>query len=263
MKYALAIVAAAGLASAANAATAINFDVSSDGGATWGSSVTVEPGATVQVRMRAQLSGATAVGFSGFTSQPVLSNWTAGDVRNAFTFPGVDNTGAPTTETAYDGRHVPNTPASNTGRMFPFGSGGQGVASSSGLLTSFVDGGNRLRFAGSKNTTETTNVAWGVAAAQQPASLSGTNFVSNPNVTVFRYSITIAAASADRDLIASVVQISGGLVKWYTNTNGTGVLNDNSITINTGTIAVRAIPAPGALALLGLGGLVAARRRRA
>lgn len=261
MKYALAIVAAAGLASAANAATAINFDVSSDGGATWGSSVVAAPGATIQVRMRAQLSGATAVGFAGLTAQPVLSNWTAGDVRNAFTFPGVDNTGAPTTETAYDGRHVPNTPASNTGRMFPFGSGGQGVSSSSGLLTSFVDGGSRLRFAGSKNTTETTNVAWGVAAAQQPASLSGTNFVSNPNVTLFRYSITLSADPAARDLVAGIVQVSGSLVKWYLNTTGTSVLNDNAITINNGTISI--VPAPGALALLGLGGLAAARRRRA
>lgn len=264
MKYALAIVAAAGLASVANAATSINFDVSSDGGATWGSSVTVNPGATVQVRMRLQLSGATALGFSGMTSQPVLSNWSAGDARNAFTFPGVDNTGVATTETAYDGRHVLSSPASNTGRIFPFGSGGQGATSSSGLLTSFVDGGNRLRFAGSKNTTETTNVAWGVAGAQQPPSLAGTNFVSSLNATIFRYSITLDAANqAERSLVASVVQVSGGLAKWYLNTAGTSVLNDNALSTNVGTINVVPIPAPGALALLGLGGMVAARRRRA
>ena len=258
MKYALAIVAAAGLASAANAATAINFDVSLNG-TDWSSSVDAGAGTTVFVRMRMQLSGATALGFSGITAQPVLSNWNANDVRNGFTFPGVDNTGAPTTETAYDGRHVPGTPATNVGRIFPFGSGGQGVSSSSGLLTSFVDGGNRLRFAGSKNTTETTNVAWGVAIAQQPASLSGTNFVGSTNVTVFRYSITLGAGHTE-SLVASAVQVSGGLAKWYLNTTGTSILNDNAITINPGTIN---IPAPGAMALLGLGGLVAARRRRA
>ena len=258
MKYALAIVAAAGLASAANAATSINFDVSLDGN-TWSSSVDAGAGSTVYVRMRAQLTGATALGFSGLTVQPVLSNWNAADVRNAFTFPGVDNTGAPTTETAYDGRHVPSTPASNTGRMFPFGSGGQGATSSSGLLTSFVDGGNRLRFAGSKNTTETTNVAWGVAAAQQPPSLSGTNFVGSLNVTLFRYSIVLGAGHSD-SLVASAVQVSNGSVKWYLNTTGTSTLTDTTVTINPGTIN---IPAPGAMALLGLGGLVAARRRRA
>lgn len=258
MKYALAIVAAAGLASAANAATAINFDVSLDGN-NWSSSVDAGTGSTVFVRMRVQLSGATALGFSGMTIQPVLSNWNGADVRNGFTFPGVDNTGVATTETAYDGRHVPSTPASNIGRMFPFGSGGQGIASSSGLLTSFVDGGNRLRFAGSKNTTESTNPAWGVAIAQQPPSLAGTNFVSSTNATVFRYSITLGAGHTE-SLVASAVQLSGGLAKWYLNTTGTSILNDNAITINPGTIN---IPAPGAMALLGLGGLVAARRRRA
>lgn len=258
MKYALAIVAAAGLASAANAATSINFDVSLDGN-TWSSSVDAGAGTTVFVRMRAQLTGATSLGFAGVTVQPVLSNWNANDVRNGFTFPGLDNTGTPTTETAYDGRHVSSTPATNTGRMFPFGSGGQGISSSSGLLTSFVDGGNRLRFAGSKNTTETTNVAWGVAAAQQPASLSGSNFVTSLNVTLFRYSIVLGAGHTD-SLVASAVQVSNGSVKWYLNNTGTQTLTDTTVTINPGTIN---IPAPGAMALLGLGGLVAARRRRA
>jgi hypothetical protein len=259
MKYALAIAAVAGLASAASAATSINFEASTDAGATWSSNVTAAPGATVYVRMRVELSGATTIGFSGFTAQPVLSNWTAGSTRGAFTFPGVANDGSNTSESAYDGRPVRPVPATNTGRMFPFGSGGQGVASSSGLLTSFVDGGNRLRFAGSKNTTETTNPAWGVASAQQPASLSGSNFVSDLSVVVFRYSITVGN-DATETMVASLVQLSGAVVKWYNNTGGTQVLNDTAITVVPANIA---IPAPGALALLGLGGMVAARRRRA
>jgi uncharacterized protein (TIGR03382 family) len=260
MKYALAIVAIAGLATAANAATAINFDVSNDGGATWSSSVAGAPGQTIYVRMRLALTGATAMGLSGITAQPVLSNWDAGDVRNGFTFPGIMNDGSTGTETAYDGRAVRTAPATNVGRIFPYGAGGQGVASSSGLLTSFVDAGNRLRFAGSKNTTETTNVAWGLAISQQPASLGGTNYNQSINTEVFRYSITLGAAHS-ADMVAGITQVSGGLVKWYLNAGGTSILNDNAITVNNGTISF--IPAPGAMALLGLGGLVATRRRRA
>lgn len=256
MKYALAIAAVSGLAAAANAATSINFEASTDGNA-WSSTLSVAPGTQVYVRMRVQVTGQTVVGLAGMTSQPVLSNWGAGDVRGGFTFPGIANDGTPTTETTYDGRMTSNTPGTNTGRIFPFGTAGQGAASSSGLLTSFNDAGNRLRFAGSKNTTETTNVAWGLATSQNPASLMGTNFNSTPNATVFRYSVTLNSAG---DHVADIVQISGAAVKWYLNAGGTSVLNDTSLTINPGTITVT--PAPGALALLGLGGLVAGRRRR-
>lgn len=257
MKYALAIAAVSGLAAAANADTSINFEASTDGSA-WSSNLSVAPGTQVYVRMRVQVTGQTVVGFSGMTSQPVLSNWGASDVRNGFTFPGLGNDGTPGTETTYDGKMVSNAPGTNTGRIFPFGTAGQGAASSSGLLTSFNDAGNRLRFAGSKNTTETTNAAWGLASSQNPASLMGTNFSSTTNATIFRYSVTMTTQG---DHVASLVQLSGGAVKWYLNTGGTSILTDTNTTINPGTITVT--PAPGALALLGLGGLAAGRRRRA
>lgn len=257
MKYALAIAAISGLAAAANADTSINFESSVDG-TNWAATRVVDAGTTVYVRMRVQVTGQTVVGFSGMTSQPVLSNWGAGDTRNGFTFPGLGNDGTPGTETAYDGKMTSAAPGTNTGRIFPFGTAGQGIASSSGLLSSFVDAGNRLRFAGSKNTTETTNVAWGLANSQNPASLMGTNFSSTTNATIFRYSVTM---NTPGDHVASIVQISGAAVKWYLNTGGTSILTDTNLTINPGTITV-GVPAPGALALLGLGGLAAGRRRR-
>jgi hypothetical protein len=258
MKKPLALTMIAGVASVSSAATSINFEVSNDDGVTWASSVQGASGQTIYVRMRVHLTGATTLGFSGLTCQPVLSNWNANDLRGEFTFPGVQNDGTPTTETAYNGRPVRSTPATNTGRIYPFGAGGQGVANSSGLLTSFVDNGNRLRFAGSKNTTETTNVAWGVASAQGPPSIAPTDYSSSPNVVVFRYKVILGEGHTE-NLVASVVQISGGWVKWYLNTGGTSVLNDTDITINPGTII---IPTPAAAALLGLTGVLAAIRRR-
>jgi hypothetical protein len=256
MKNPLAIILASGAASASSAATSINFEVSNDNAVTWSSSAAAVPGQTIYVRMRVQLTGATSLGLSGLTCQPVLSNWSANDVRNPFTFPGVQL--GQSTETAYDGRPVADSPATNTGRIFPFGSGGQGVASSSGLLTSFVDNGNRLRFAGSKCTTETINPAWGLAVSQQPQSLSGTNYNPTLSAVVFRYSVTLGQSHAE-SLVASVVGLSGGVVKWYLNAAGTQVFSDSDITINPGTII---IPSPGAAVFAGLGAVLTTLRPR-
>ncbi len=268
MKYGIALFAVAGLAAAANAqATNVFFEVSGNNGATWGSAIEVTPGSTVLVRARVQLTGSTALGLAGLTFQPRLTNWTAGDVRNPFTFPGLDGAGVQTTETAYNGLHVRSEPQTNTGRIFPFGSSGQGPSSASGLLTSFVDGGNTLRFAGSKNTTAATNAAWGAACSQLTQNLGGTNFNTSLDVVVFRYSITVDAAnSADRHLLATLPtgatpDVSNGRASWYMAANGLNSLNASIGTISAGDIHVL-IPAPGALALLGLGGLVAGRRRR-
>ncbi len=268
MKYGIALFAVAGLAAAANAqATNVVFEASSDNGATWGAAREVSPGATVLVRARIQLSGSTSLGLAGITFQPRVTNWSAGDVRNAFTFPGLDGAGAPTSETAYNGQHVPGGTATNTGRIFPFGSSGQTPTSASGLLTSFVDGGNTLRFAGSKNTTAATNAAWGVSSSQLTQNLGGTNFNTSLDVVVFRFSITVDAANtADRHLLATLPSgatpdVNLGRASWYMTANGLNSLNANIGTITPADIHVL-VPAPGALALLGLGGLIAGRRRR-
>ncbi len=213
--------------------TRVLCEVSDNYGSTWRDTLSVWPGQRVDVRVRFELvdvpAGLTVLGFAGATYQPTLTNWrpVLGDTRSLFSFPGLDQGCGPTFETAYDGRHIRDFPGM-TGRVAPFGPGGQGAGSSCGVLTHFVDPTNALRFAGSKNTTPNTNPAWGVASAQQPQNLAQTNFVASLNVAVFKYAVTLAPrTTAPRQLVASVPRqwISGGITKWYLNALGTSVLN--------------------------------------
>ncbi len=218
--------------------TRVRCEVSDNYGSTWHDTLTVWPGQRVDVRVRFELVdvpvGLTVLGFAGATYQPVLSGWLVdvGDTRLPFTIswgtPPIPNNCPAQTETAYQGRHVCDGLAV-TGRIYPFGTGGQGSSSSSGVLTSFVDNNSILRFAGSKNTTPNTQPAWGVASFQQPPSLAGTRFDSSLNTTPFKYAVSLGPrTTAPRQLIASVPRqwISGGITQWYLNASGTSVLNN-------------------------------------
>ena len=221
----------------------IRFEVSTDYGDTWQDSIRVIAGQRVDVRMRVELtdppSVPTVLGLSGVTFQPTLSNWfpALGDARLPFTFEGANSPACPCTESAFNGRHVVDG-LGVTGRIYPFGSGGMGATSSYGLLTSFNDAGNQLRFAGSKwNPSIPWN--WGVAIAQQPIALAP-YFNPSRYVTVFKYAVTIGRSIEERAMVASLTQLSGGLVKWYQNASGTSVLNSNSVAIIPATVIVEA-----------------------
>ncbi len=202
--------------------TRIICEASGDYGLTWHDLLTVWPGQRVDVRVRIQLVNPfnhPVQGLSGATYQPVLTGWQPqlGDSVVPFGFPGRDRTDAPTTETAYDGVHVRDTIGA-VGRLFPFGANRQGQTSAAGLLSAFTDPGNVLRFAGSRNTTMTTNVAWGVATAQEPRGLAGSFFSSNVDAVVFRYAVKIGTTrSSTRTLVAYVPfeSVAGPLAKYY------------------------------------------------
>jgi hypothetical protein len=207
-------------------------EVSADYGATWSFTLDVWPGQRVDVRVRFPIveipAGLTVLSFSGVTFQPIVAGWRPqlGDSHIPFTFPGVDNQASPTTETTYQGRAVIEA-LGRTGRLNPFGAGGQHGTSASGLLTSFTDPDDILRFAGSKNSTPTTNVYWGVASAQQPPVL-GINFNFTRNPTVFRYALTIGPRSTTARSLRAVVPIdliADGRVRWYGNSSGTIIVN--------------------------------------
>lgn len=258
MKYAIALVAAAGMASASlGQNTRLIFEVSAtDAPGSYSSSLDRNPGEMAFVRVRAVLVNPTTAnnnhGLAGVTFQPVLSNWNAagGDVRNPFTN---DADGSGTADVQ-----------GSTGRIIPFASAGQGPASASGLLTSFNDPGNVLRFAGSKATTITTNLAWGVGSAQQPRNLIGTLYNPGQDVVIFKYKITLGGDPSVRTLVASVAvsAIANARGTWYTQDNG---LNSTLAPVTDNLIqsaSINVVPTPASLALIGLGGLIAGRRRR-
>lgn len=264
MKFALALVAAAGLASVASAQNSkVIFESSADGGATWQmgtASYDPAPGQSsvnVFVRARIQLVNAgtnTVLGLAGITMQPRLSGWNQGgtDTRTPFT-------------TEADGSGVADEPQTNLGRIIPFASAGMGPMAASGVLTSHVDGGNTLRFAGANAVTPTTNLAWGVGLGQLPRAQNPTGFRTGTDVVVFRYGVSLQApaAGAAREFVAdiNVANVLQQRANWYRAENGVGNLlasiGDNVMPLN-----IRITPTPGALALLGLGGLAMARRRR-
>ncbi len=267
-----ALVAAAGLATPTLAqVTSIIQEASIDGGNTWSSAVNALPGAVVQVRVRATLTGATALGLAGLNFQPLLSNWHAaqGDLRLPFTFPGLESFpgasyGVPLTETSYNGRHVSDVPA-NTGRIFPMGASGMLPGSASGLLTSFNDPASVLRFAGSKNTSATTNVAWGVNLAQWFPGQLGTSFDSRLDLTVFKYAIRLSSDPAPRALRTSAPAdlFNGQNIIWFLQPDGLNSLRTPALAAVFQDATISVVPAPGAAWLLP--GLLAAgpRRRRA
>ncbi len=245
-------------ASALAQSSVVRFEASSDGGSTWQSNVSVPAGTTVQVRMSAELSGATALGLAGFTCQPRVTNWAAGvDQLNPFTFPGLQNNGTASTETAYDGRAVRSLPASNTGRIFPFGSAGQGAVSASGTLVGHQSAGS-LWFAGSRATNMGAQPQWGLSIAQLTQTESGTNFNSGLNVEVFRFAMVAGDISATRTV--NLGSLSGDHVYWYLDSTGASSLIVSNLSVSAATITT--VPGPGAVGVLGAVGLLVGRRRR-
>lgn len=243
------IVAPARLARAQTTSVIYDVAVNPQSESDWRSSVSVEPGTTVYVRMRVRLNGATALGLAGMTHQPTLDNWRAenGDSLVPFTMPGLNNAcpPGPTTETEFVGRHVFPEPQTNTGRMFPFGAPG-----SFGHIpfTSHVDPGNVLRFAQSKATTPTINTAWGVTSSQLTHALNGPCFVAGSEVVLFRFGVTLSASDASaRVLSPGNAAISQNRSTWWMNAAGTQTLNAPMGEIVNATITV--VPSPGPLGL--------------
>lgn len=262
MKYAIALVAAAGIAASANAQnTKLIFEAMVNDGPWTMGMVEANPGDMVKIRLSVALINTTRtfLGFSGVTLQPTLSGWNTGS----------GDTVAPQ-DAFSDTRSGGGVTPGGIGRQFPFNTGAPMTTSSpSGTLTTFVDGGNTLRWSGSMNTMGGSTLNRGAGLAQQPPSTLGGDFNGGANPVIFIYKVTIGAGrmgAADGseflDASAPLNLILNGRGNWYTAANGLNPIQAPVTTDSIMPVRIKVVPTPGALALLGLGGLVATRRRR-
>ena len=267
------IVAVAGIAAAANAQSIIDLQVSLDG-LNWSDSVDATPGQTVETRLVFSYTGtASPVGLASAVVQPTVSNWGA-DLN----FLGLVNNGQGANNTTPPGV-VDDVPGAY-GRIRPFG---RNTYSAPNALKGFVQqdvGVNYLRIGqtqatsfpgGAGNTTGASGVAIaqlsnvGRTAADPEFKFGSTGIVG------FKFGFAVAGDTTDyRSLdvtiplagIGNRTAATGGQVYYYGDLGETTGLIRGTATVDGATVNIVPIPAPGALALLGLGGIIGGRRRR-
>lgn len=243
MKNVLAIVAVAGIAAAANAQVSnahVVWEVSTDGGANW-SSAAVVLGGSVKIR------GSVVVDRGALTP------------------------GAAIAAVNFDGSVTGALAESGSGLVKPLT---QGLGAQAGSIVNL--GGGDMRF--SRNTDSglagSNSIYWTIGQDANldtdgdgiPDSFPGQN---NSNPTVFVMWDMAIDASANHIMTISSVMNGGttsstSALRFYTNNPSQGAsvfLTRQQVTVDNALITVL-IPTPGSLALLGLGGLAAARRRR-
>ncbi|MDX2147471.1 MAG: hypothetical protein SFZ23_08100 [Planctomycetota bacterium] len=219
---AIALLAIAGAAAVASAQTArLEWQVSTDNGATWNSGLTtLTTGGTVQVRVLGSFNVAGGLGFAGAAFDATVSNILAGDS------------------------------VANFNRTFNFAA--QTLAASTFGTTIKIDD-NRDTLAPGAGTR------W-VQPSQGVPAFTPTFVTANPAV-LFTYDLTVSSEEGVRSISHVGNGAAAGVVQIYTTANGGQARISNANTTVVGA-QVEVIPAPGAVALLGLGGLVAGRRRR-
>jgi len=285
------LVAVAGLAAAANAQSLLNLQVSLDG-VNWSDNVEVNAGSgeTANVLMRAQISytgSLPAVGFASLTWQPVFGNVRSGvDSVNPFADRGNNGNGGAIELDASPmdgpfGRTIPFGATGPSGTQFYTAiahSGGSGGAPAGNWLR--ISRNDVTRWMGTGPTTGTGavnnfNGAGGVACVQKSPGNVG---VTDPafqegitDITIFQICLTVGGVGQGETHEISVGAPTDGMSRdsasgvrqasWFSAMSG-----DNSgstkgaVEVDGASITIT--PAPGALALLGLGGLIAGRRRR-
>jgi hypothetical protein len=269
------MVAVAGIAAVASANSTLRYEVRPVGGE-WASSITVAPGTQVEFRALVTYTGtATPIGLANATFQPTVSNWNAG------------------TDTLAAFRNVGTSPATGGvlansgqyGRILPYAAAGISTTNALRGHLNTVAGVNFLRVA-QNNTTNWAGVssattgtgaannfngAGGIATGQKPfsqvvAGVDPAYDLDTTDVEVLRLAITVGG-NVERTLQISTPaegifrNATSGLriFSWHATQNDNTGSVSGPVTIVPASITV---PTPGALALLGLGGLAAARRRR-
>lgn len=133
---------------------------------------------------------------------------------------------------------------------FDFGANSQAV---------FADPGH-FRIDNANDTHDFNDV--GISTAQEAPEFAGSNFnIANPAL-VFKFDLNVNANVGPRaiNLATPLDQLKHGSIAVYAGAHSTASTSLTGITTSGATISVQ-VPAPASLALLGLSGLIARRRR--
>jgi uncharacterized protein (TIGR03382 family) len=209
------------------------------------------------------ISAATAAAapvVPGFTSTGSLSTWLTGAGNAGWANSWIIPSSAPNGNYSWTGQVSSSVPTSAT-----IGDGGfyyAGITASGNGLSAFNPSTLRIDAAGGPVTVTFTfnanvrGIGFIVAAATPPTS-----------VTVFTQGAVASSTTTSIDPAANGGGTGLGFFGAYSNDNTT-VLTSVSITLNSGQFIdltgayIQLVPAPGAMALLGVAGLVGGRRRR-
>lgn len=233
MKNVIALVAVAGIAAVAAAlpqAPVLTWTVSTDGGATWSPNAVLASAGSVMVRGQLSWgdtgSGAVGIGAAVCAFDGVLSGVGGSD--------GASN--------IVKGL----VPVSDTQVL------GYSVVGGIGKIDVVTD-------LGAPGTG-----SFCITGQGTPIGIGGA-FNSNNPVTVMTYDFAIGGADHTATLGAIMSSATNNAVRIYLTqaggTSGGGQFSRAAVTVQTATVELLT-PTPGSLALLGLGGLAAARRRR-
>lgn len=297
MKNVIGLVGIAGLATTALAQpveTQLRYEVrifNAGHNLGWGSSVNALPGDRIEVRAVVSYTGtATVFGLGQTVFQPVVSGWTGADALvtdgpnmqigpiggNLTTPPGYVNdapgvygritpwaASATNTSTFLRG-YIHTNPGTLTGTFLRIARAdvtnwiGVGATTGAGAVNNVNGNGG-------------VNIGQGTIGAGRPANAPPQNN-NLQNLVVFKFSFTLSGATDLRSLVVSTPR--GGLstetsaslwgqpgTRWFSAADQTAPGQYRSdVAVLDGTVNV--IPTPASLALLGLGGLMVARRRR-
>jgi hypothetical protein len=287
------LIAVAGLAAVASAQTSrLDIQVSTDG-VNWSDSADVRAssGATATVLVRARISftgSATPVGFASLTWQPVAENVRAGvDSFNAFANQGNNTNGGSVTPDAspLDGPFGRVSPFASTGPTLggtlfyaPIAhSANSGGAPNGSFLR--IARNDVTRWMGTGPTSGTAavnnfNGAGGVACVQKG---SGLVTPADPpfqggitDVLILQLAMTVGGVGQGETHTINLIAPTDGMSRnsntntreasWFSGPSDNSGSVKGVVEVDGANIVIT--PAPGVLALLGLGGLVAGRRRR-
>lgn len=239
MKKMFALVAVAGLAAAASAQPLtglFKWEVSSDGGSSWSSAITVNSGDAYKIRATASWTdGATASsGFAGAT------------------FEQIDLAGADASDTFGGAQGAGGVPAYVTRR--------QGTPESWSLQAGTGASAGGLKI---DNVTPTLRTNFGQLSKVLPGGIPNPNFIADNPLVVFEMDAVAGSDGRTIEISSQWTRLgtpASNEFKIYTTDTGSNKKPASEATRMDASVTI--IPAPASLALMGLGGLVAGRRRR-